>query len=162
MKYCRLVYILRCTCIYMLMRDEKEGRKKQARSNKQTRQSNTAHPRQSLFQRKNELPRVGLEPTTLYTLVEDKETPQQLTRKRTDGFTLSFAVFKDFGGCCCSEKTLTHIHVHVQCIMYMYIHVHVHAYLHCVIIYACMILHVGACRHTFMSRTAFSTAAIWG
>ena len=31
------------------MREEKEGRKKQARSNKQTtRQSNTAHPRQSL------------------------------------------------------------------------------------------------------------------
>ena len=27
-----------------LMRDEKEERKKQARSNKQTRQSNTAHP----------------------------------------------------------------------------------------------------------------------
>ena len=56
------------------MRDEKEERKKQARSNKQTRQSNTAHPRQSLFlekitfPRKNELPRVGLEPTTLYTL----------------------------------------------------------------------------------------------
>ena len=71
------------------MRDEKEERKKQARSNKQTRQSNTAHPRQSLFlrkhayhveeekhstpkavifPRKNELPQVGLEPTTLYTL----------------------------------------------------------------------------------------------
>ena len=32
---------------HVLMRDEKEGRKKQARSNKQTRQSNTAHPRQS-------------------------------------------------------------------------------------------------------------------
>ena len=47
------------------MRDE---RKKQARSNKQTRQSNTAHPRQSPFLRKNELPYVGLEPTTLYTL----------------------------------------------------------------------------------------------
>ena len=31
------------------MRDEKEERKKQARSNKQTRQSNIAHPRQSLF-----------------------------------------------------------------------------------------------------------------
>ena len=31
------------------MRDEKEERKKKARSNKQTRQSNTAHPRQSLF-----------------------------------------------------------------------------------------------------------------
>ena len=52
-----------------LMRDEKEERKKQARSNKQTRQSNTAHPRQSLFtKKKNELPRVGLEPTTLHTL----------------------------------------------------------------------------------------------
>ena len=36
-------------CVYMhvyvfLMRDEKEERKKKARSNKQTRQSNTAHP----------------------------------------------------------------------------------------------------------------------
>ena len=38
--------------MYMLMRDA-EGRKKQARSCKQTTmQSNTAHPRQSLFQRK--------------------------------------------------------------------------------------------------------------
>ena len=39
--------------IHVLMRDEKEERKKQARSNKQTRQSNihvhVAHPRQSLF-----------------------------------------------------------------------------------------------------------------
>ena len=36
--------------VCVLMRDEKEGRKKQARSNKQQlRQSNTAHPRQSLF-----------------------------------------------------------------------------------------------------------------
>ena len=36
--------------LYMfLMRDEKEERKKQARSNKQTRQRNTAHTRQSLF-----------------------------------------------------------------------------------------------------------------
>ena len=33
-----------CTCTCFLMRDEKEGRKKQARSNKQTRQSNTVHP----------------------------------------------------------------------------------------------------------------------
>ena len=39
----------------------------QGQTNK-TRQSNTAHPRQSLFLEKNELPRVGLEPTTLYTL----------------------------------------------------------------------------------------------
>ena len=54
----------KCTCIHVLMRDEKEDRKKQARSNKQTRQSNTAHPKQSLFLEKNELPRVGLDPTT--------------------------------------------------------------------------------------------------
>ena len=32
-----------CIYMYMLMRDEKEGGKTQARSNKQTRQSNTAH-----------------------------------------------------------------------------------------------------------------------
>ena len=38
-----------------LMRDEKEERKKQARSNKQTRQSNTAHPKAVIFPRKNEL-----------------------------------------------------------------------------------------------------------
>ena len=31
--------------VHCIMRDEKEERKKQARSNKQTRQSNTAHPR---------------------------------------------------------------------------------------------------------------------
>ena len=55
-------------CIYMfLMRDEKEERKKQARSNKQTRQSNTAHPRQSLFLRKMSC-LMWDSPTTLYTL----------------------------------------------------------------------------------------------
>ena len=37
------------------MRDEKEERKKQARLNKQTRQSNTAHPRQL----EKKLPQVG-------------------------------------------------------------------------------------------------------
>ena len=41
-----------CFLLHVLMRDEKEERMKQARSNKQTRQSNTAHPRQSLFLRK--------------------------------------------------------------------------------------------------------------
>ena len=47
-------YILQCHIhVHDLMRDEKEGR------NKQARQSNTAHPR---------LPRVELEHTTLYTL----------------------------------------------------------------------------------------------
>ena len=38
------------------MRDEKEERKKQVTSNKQTRQSNTAHPRQSLFLEKISCP----------------------------------------------------------------------------------------------------------
>ena len=54
--------------IYMFlneMRDEKEERKKKARSNKQTRKSNT--PKAVTFPRKNELPQVGHEPTTLYT-----------------------------------------------------------------------------------------------
>ena len=67
--YLCIHYVTFSTSLLMfLMTDEKEERKKQARSNKQTRQSNTAHPRQSLFPRKNELPQVGLEPTTLYTL----------------------------------------------------------------------------------------------
>ena len=48
------------------MRD-KEGRKKEASKVIQiTRQSNTAHPRESLFKKK-ELPRLGFEPTTLVT-----------------------------------------------------------------------------------------------
>ena len=56
--------------IYMfLIRDEKEERKKQARSNKQTnRTKQHSTPKAVTFPRKNELPRVGLEPTTLYTL----------------------------------------------------------------------------------------------
>ena len=49
--------LLRNTClvhvyVHVLMRDEKVERKKQARSNKQARQSNTAYPRHSLFLRK--------------------------------------------------------------------------------------------------------------
>ena len=47
------------------MRDEKEERKKQARSNKAKQHST---PKAVTFPKKNELPRVGLEPTTLYTL----------------------------------------------------------------------------------------------
>ena len=51
------------SCIYI-------ASKKEASKVKQTtRQNNTAHPRQSVtLLKKNELPRVGLEPTTLYTL----------------------------------------------------------------------------------------------
>ena len=51
------------------MRDEKEERKKQARSNKQTNKAKQhSTPKAVTFPRKNELPRVGLEPTTLHTL----------------------------------------------------------------------------------------------
>ena len=57
------------------MRDEKEERKKQARSKKEAskvKQTNKAKqhstPKAVTFPRKNELPQVGLEPTTLYTL----------------------------------------------------------------------------------------------
>ena len=53
--------------IHVLMRDEKEGRKKQARSNKQTRQSNTAHPRQSRFV-------AGLPPPPRLLILEKRET----------------------------------------------------------------------------------------
>ena len=50
--YINIVYPHTCTCVHVLMRDEKEGRKKQARSNKQQlRQSNTAHPRNNIVYR---------------------------------------------------------------------------------------------------------------
>ena len=49
--------------IHVVMRDEKEGRKKEASKVKQTtRQSNTAHPRQSLFLRKMSCLRWDLNP----------------------------------------------------------------------------------------------------
>ena len=62
-----------CACTCTCFTERWEGRKKEASKVKQTtRQSNTAHPRQSLFLRKirqkNELSQVELEPTTLYTL----------------------------------------------------------------------------------------------
>ena len=51
--------------IHVLMRDEKEGRKKQARSNKQQGKAiQHSTPKAVTFPKKNELPRVGLEPTT--------------------------------------------------------------------------------------------------
>ena len=46
---------LQKSAVHVLIREENEGRKSTV---KQTRQSNTAHLRQSLFQKKNELPRV--------------------------------------------------------------------------------------------------------
>ena len=68
------------------MRDEKEEKKKQARSNKQTRQSNTAHPRQSLFLEKMSCLRWDSNPrhSILYTLYSRQsalptELPRQLS-----------------------------------------------------------------------------------
>ena len=56
--------------VYMLMRDT-EGRKEQARPymymyKQKAKQHNT--PKTVIFRKKNELPRVGFEPTTLHTL----------------------------------------------------------------------------------------------
>ena len=53
--------------IYMLVRDA-EGRKKQARSNKQTNKA-TQYTQGSHFPKKNELPRVGLEPMCIHVHV---------------------------------------------------------------------------------------------
>ena len=63
------------------MRDEKEERKKQARSNKQTRQSNTAHPRQSLFLEKMSCPGGTRTHDTLYSRQSalPTELPRQLS-----------------------------------------------------------------------------------
>ena len=44
----------------------KEGRSKQGQTNNKAKQHST--PKVVTFPQKNELPRVGLEPTTLYTL----------------------------------------------------------------------------------------------
>ena len=66
--------------IYMLLiRDEKEERKKQAGLNKQTNKAKQhSTPKAVTFPKKNELPRVGLEPTTLYSLDRALYTTAQL------------------------------------------------------------------------------------
>ena len=111
--------------VHVLMKDEKEGRKKQARSNKQTRQSNTAHPRQSLFLGKNELhvPQVGLNPrhSILQTEHSTIELPRQLSWL---GPNLTSHNKPD-------ERAYLHVQVHVHvhntrlhtCTCTMYIHV---------------------------------------
>ena len=48
--------------VHVLMRDEKEGRSKQGQTNNKAEQHST--PKAVTFPKKNELPRVGLEPTT--------------------------------------------------------------------------------------------------
>ena len=63
------------------MRDDKEERKKQASANKQTRQSNTAHPRQSLFLEKMSCLRWDSNPRPLYSRQSalPTELPRQLS-----------------------------------------------------------------------------------
>ena len=61
----------------MLMRDVKEGKEKQARSNKQLARKQHSTPKAVTFPKKNELPRVGLEPTILYTLDRALSLPVQ-------------------------------------------------------------------------------------
>ena len=51
--------------VCMLLRDEKEGRSKQGQTNNKAKQHST--PKAVTFPKKNELSRVGLEPTTLHT-----------------------------------------------------------------------------------------------
>ena len=52
--------------VHVLMKDGKEGRKKQGQTNKQGKA--TQHAQGSHFSQENELPWVGLEHTKLYTL----------------------------------------------------------------------------------------------
>ena len=73
--YLHVVYV-HVVYVHVIMRDEKEGRKKQARSNEQTRLSNTAHPRQSLFKKNKKQAASGgirthntLHSCTYYTLL---------------------------------------------------------------------------------------------
>ena len=70
------LYTCRCTTsiyiihvhVHVLMRDErrKEERSKQDQTNNKAKQHST--PKAVNFPKKNELPQVGLEPTTLYSL----------------------------------------------------------------------------------------------
>ena len=59
-------FVYTCMYIHVLMRDEKERRSKQGQINNKAKQHSTT--KAVTFPKKNELPRVGLEPTTLYTL----------------------------------------------------------------------------------------------
>ena len=62
------IFAIECeSTVYTCFNEMREGRKKEASKVKQTRQSNST-PKVVTFPKKNELPQVGLESTTLYTL----------------------------------------------------------------------------------------------
>ena len=66
-------FIMLIIDIHVLMRDEKEERSKQDQTNNKVKQHST--PKAVTFPKKNELPRVGLEPTTHYTERSTTELP---------------------------------------------------------------------------------------
>ena len=64
---------------------DEEGRSKQGHTNNKAKQHST--PKAVTFPKKNELPRVGLEPTTLYTLERSTSytcTPPCRIKRRSD------------------------------------------------------------------------------
>ena len=79
-----------------LMRDEKEERKKEASKVKQTNKAKQhSTPKAVTFPRKkNELPRVGLEPTTLYNETT-KDTKHQTEMRRKKERSKHVHVFND-------------------------------------------------------------------
>ena len=86
----------------------KEGRKKEASKVKQTtKQSNTPHPRQSLFLKKKELPRVGLEPTTLHV--------NTCTRRSTKHTTISYTIYFSHPGTHIVPCVQSPISIHKRC-----------------------------------------------
>ena len=104
--------------VYMLMRGEEE--RKEEASNK-AKQHNT--PKAVTFPKKDELPWVGLEPTTLYTLHSRQialpaELPRQLSWL---GPNLNLIVHLSSSSFLLIS--LIHINIHVHSI-YMYIHVY--------------------------------------
>ena len=63
-----LEYAYICTCTCICVNERYKGRKAEARSYKQQGKATQHTQGGGHFPKKNELPRVGLEPTTLYTL----------------------------------------------------------------------------------------------
>ena len=91
---------------HVLMRDEKEGRRKEASMVKQTNKAKQhSTPKAVTFPKKNELPRVGLEPTTLYTL--DRALYQLYMYLQLQVYTCIYFPHTS------PLRTLVYIHVHV-------------------------------------------------
>ena len=91
------------------MRDEKEGRKKQARSNKQQGKA-TQQPKTVTFPKKNELPRVGLEPTTrVHVCKKTICVNQRCCRVLTSRVDAGVNKGAEEEICCHEEKEQTHV-----------------------------------------------------